>query len=191
MADIDLQDGERLLWSGRGRPPPMIGPELVAVGVFTAIMALVATGLGRALARDLGTPVWTWTLGALVVGGLIAVLLVGLLRWRAGRIRYVLTDRRALVLGASPGVRLPQDDTGWPLDEMTEPRLVSHADGSGSILFGRRPVARVRRARAGRSRSDGGRGLRPTGAGKHRSTDVGFERIDGAAEVFALLEAHR
>lgn len=97
-----LRPGEQLLWTGRPDPSALLLPSdrfaipLSLGWVFFMAMWLigaVSSGMPRVMIVAIGVMV-----GMLVLYALVGRFVVRW--WRAGRLRYGLTDRRAIVLSA-------------------------------------------------------------------------------------------
>ena len=174
MADgigIELAPGEEVLWRGRPRAGFRWGlPQIASliVGVPTSLSGLWM--LAGALTPE---PDLFLMLPALVASGFGgAALLAGFWyepRRRAGT-RYVLTDRRGVVIREGPfgGPRVVSRAirADQPLD------LVEHGDGLGTVWFHKEQVRR-------------------SGEPGFRTLFIGFELIEEAGKVYMILQGLR
>jgi hypothetical protein len=134
--DVDLLPAERILWEGRPlrqrlfrRPDALLVPFSIlwcGFAVFWEVLALrtSATFFPR-----------LWGIPFVLIG---LYLVIGRFVVRAiatRRTRYVLTDRRVLVVGGLSGTRT----TTAYLNTLPPPVSAERSDGSGSLAFGEFP----------------------------------------------------
>lgn len=114
-----LQPGESVLWQGspefRGLVPPGTLVMLLAIGLMPLAFLVYGLVMGE----------WALAVVAVAIGSGIAGYLVVQAR-RAGRLRYVLTDRRALTL--TDGRITAQHSEGTMPDLELRPRGARHGD---------------------------------------------------------------
>lgn len=131
--ELDLEEGERLLWAGQ---PPQ-GVRFSLLDIFLIPFSLVWGGFAIAwevLVIAAGAPFFFPLFGVpFVVVGLY--LMVGRFFFDArarARTFYGVTDRRALVVTNTPARKVDAVDLGGekPIS------LVEHRKGSGTIVFG-------------------------------------------------------
>lgn len=136
-AGVDLLPAERILWEGRSlrhrllrRPDAVLVPFSIlwcGFAVFWEVSALrrAATPL---LLQLFGIPFVL--VGLYVVFGRFVVRAITM-----RRTRYVLTDRRVVIVGGLSGART----TSAYLNSLPPPACAEGADGSGSLAFGEFP----------------------------------------------------
>ena len=146
MPDADiaalLEPGERILW--QGAPVPGLHRPFRLIGMSAFGLPFLGFGLGAA-----GFGLWIlpgateWQMGALAIVLLVfalpfigvgAYLTVGApldsLIAAPRRLRYVLTDRRALILSSFPGRRVES----WPIVK-SSPLVHEPSARAGSVYF--------------------------------------------------------
>jgi hypothetical protein len=154
LAAVDLFPGERVLWEGRPARHPLFQPADALLvpfsimwcgfAVFWEASALTDDGPGPSLFRALwGIPFVL--IGLYLVGGRFVVHAI-----TSRRTRYVITDRRVLVIGGLSGTCT----TSAYLSSLPPPVITVGPDGSGSLAFGAFPNSWG----ALSQRTDGGRG---------------------------------
>ncbi|MEJ6396868.1 hypothetical protein [Yoonia sp. 208BN28-4] len=156
-----LHDGETILWEGRPDTRPRFGIETVATGIFAGALVLAALGLATVIDRSEPGLFWPILLPGLILGAVI-VLAYPLFDSAQNRgTRYVLTNQRALIIGRKNPHRTAHDREGYPIP--APDALIYQAGNPPSIYFGRRSTS------------------------KHSYTDVGFERISDANDVYPVM----
>jgi len=140
---VDLLPGERILWEGRPvRHRLFLAPDALLVPMSVVwcgfILFWEASALATAATSDVGSSIFFVLWGVPFVGiGLY--LLAGRFVVRAvasRRTRYVLTDRRAMVIGGWSGTKTTADY----LQSLRPPVITEGSDGSGSLAFGSFPT---------------------------------------------------
>jgi hypothetical protein len=136
MRPVELQPGERVLWTGKPKRFPFFRPE---DKIFVPASLVWCAVLGWAVSRNLtddASPV------VLAVFGLFAVLglwvLFGRLILRRLALKgaeYTVTSERAVVTTTVLGFRR-EKSTGYR--ELEPPTVVGEVDGVGTVLFGDR-----------------------------------------------------
>ncbi len=158
-----LEPGERLLWQGRpqgGFAWPM--PEMIAVGMFSILVALSGGGVTWLMATNDGP--WLATLAASVAlaGGIfMAYPLLDL--WTRRNSHYAITTRRGLIR------QVGKDLVSVTLDRPERLKLLPGPPDR--IVFGH--------ARSMNTGSFSGR----RGAG----TDICFDQLDDGAEAYGIM----
>lgn len=161
-----LAPREQVLWKGRPSAGLRFGTETVATGIFAVILMLIAGGLGMMLEPDMPGAFAMLFWPALAVGVLIVLAYPFYESALRRRQSYVLTDKRAFLLGRHPGVQLPGDTEGFPIPPADRIKLIGN-----NVYFARRP-------------------LRSSKAPKRVSRDIGFLRISEAARVHDMMRRH-
>lgn len=142
MAAIDLLPSERILWEGCPVRHQLFRPEdafLVPFSIMWCGFAVFweATVLGATFTADHAPPAFFALWGIpFVLAGLY--LVVGRFVVRAitsRRTRYVLTDRRVVIIGGVSGTRM----MSAYLNSLPPPVVSERPDGSGSLAFGAFP----------------------------------------------------
>ncbi len=144
----ELEPGERLLWAARSNPPfdpPSSGfyaSIAIALVLLSAGIAIVSRQRNRIFIDD-GTMIVGFVFlafGAIFVVGVIAAWNSRLNdRRRLSRVRYAVTDRRAIIWTPEPKGAAIRIQTLCQGQIQTVVR-VERPDGSGSLEFSRRPV---------------------------------------------------
>jgi len=167
--DTEMQDGERVVWSGQPvpsrykkemKPAVFFGLGFAALGAFFAVIGF--TGMGQTASTG---PGMEWP--PLIFGSLFVLIGLGVCQVPrfAGRIAnitiYAVTDLRAIEVISAP----PQPKVrSWTPADMTVIERVDYPDGIGDVYF-----ARVRQ---------------PGGGGWQR---VGFSAVASPAEAEKAL----
>jgi hypothetical protein len=122
--ELRLEDGENLLWQCSPRPEPAeTKNRKLLVALF--VLWLGVTGWFVLEGEVAGAVV------SLVIGGL--GVLAGRRRQDAAELtEYFVTDRRIVVHTDEEG---KFDERVYPMRELPEPTLETHADGTGTITF--------------------------------------------------------
>ena len=142
------------------------GIETVATGIFAGALVLAALGMATVIDRSVAGMFWS-ILSPGVMFGLVIVLAYPLLdRFQNRNTRYILTNKRAFVLGRKNPMMNDYDRSGYPIP--APENLIYQSGSPPSIFFGRR-------------------GLGKRTAGTARYTDVGFERIADADKVYPMM----
>jgi len=157
-----LGDGERILWQGRPDQAFRINIRNVPLALFGAVFAGFAL-FWMAMAAQAGGAFWMFGLIHFFVG---VGMIYSATYWtvlKRRRTWYTLTDRRAFIATDFPfrGKRLDS----YSLTPRT--RLSLKAGNPGSVVF-------AREERRGNK-------------GRRYTVDIGFEHIDGAEKVYALM----
>jgi hypothetical protein len=140
-ADQYLDRGERLLWAAN--PDPMRYAVSKALGM--AVSGLFFFGFAVFwvfMARDLPSEFWLFGLIFIAIG-LCLLLSPAFFYWRAPRVAYVLTDKRAVIDIQGPFSKR----ISVPLDQVPFVTLKGVSNGIGSVLF----IETTYRARRGRT----------------------------------------
>lgn len=155
-----LEPGETVTWQGRPEGSFVIGVEGLALGLFGLLVLGIAWGFSLVFASAGISP---WPCRACGAGLAVAcVLLFPMLDMlNRRRTRYLLTDRRALIVSGAKVAAYPV--SSWR-----------------DIVFRPGPPDTVHFARRRNSRAHGSSLGRP-------AFDVGFERIEGGAQVYRRM----
>jgi hypothetical protein len=140
IGGVDLLDGEHVRWEGRPVRHPLLRTQDALVfpqsilgavfGVAAPVGFMVVDGAPPSLIALVGIP--------LVLLGFYAVVGRYLIRLIVSRrTRYVLTDRRLLIIGGLFGTRV----TSTYLRLLRPPIVIEAPDRSGSLAFGAFPTA--------------------------------------------------
>ncbi len=144
----ELEPGERLLWAARSHPPfepPSAGFYVsfsIAMLFFGVGLAIVSRQRNRVFVDDTAL---IYGLSLLGIGCLVAIGMVAAWnsrrseRRRLSRVRYAVTDRRAIIWTPEPKGVAIRIQTLFQGQIRTLVR-VERPDGSGSLEFSRRPV---------------------------------------------------
>jgi hypothetical protein len=123
MLEAHLQPDEQILW--RGQPNPRrIARSYILSGWATVALVGVILAL-------FGVDILLLALFSLVLVVIIALMGATWIYPDARRTRYVLTDRRALVLNA----RRQTSPQQFTRDDVEAVKHIHHRDGSGDMLF--------------------------------------------------------
>ena len=96
----DLPEGEAPLWFGRPHPTLRFGMGALASGIFAGAMLLAALGVATVVDRTAPGLFWVILAPAVVIA--VIIVMAGPV-WqfiRDRRTSYVLTNKRALIIGA-------------------------------------------------------------------------------------------
>ena len=157
-----LDPGERILWQGRPDPSFQINIRQVPLALFGTFFAGFAV-VWMAMAAQAGGVFWMFGLIHFGVGIAMvysAIFWAGLKRRRTW---YTLTDRRAFIATDLPlrGKRLDSYAI------LPGTRLSLQSGHPGSVVFAREE--------------------RRGSKGRRYTVDIGFERIDAADKVYAMM----
>lgn len=130
--------GERVLWEGRPNWRSLVHPNFViiipvraglaaVVSVLVAVFVNAALGLFEAPGTEPGA-VASWVFGVAVVYQVVSNVVRAFVLWRT---RYLLTDRRVVVMADLSGRRT----TSAHLNALGYPVLKEASNGSGRITF--------------------------------------------------------
>jgi hypothetical protein len=145
VTGVDLLPGERVVWQGRPTGRPLFRLVDVALVPLSVMWCMVAGGWDVLVVRDREQPPVFLRLWAVVFVLVGLCLLIGrfVVRSRVSRrTRYVVTDRRLLVIAGWSGTRI----RSVLLMALPAPRLARRPDGSGDLTF----VLSTARAPSGR-----------------------------------------
>ncbi|TLS78265.1 hypothetical protein FE236_00455 [Mariprofundus erugo] len=132
-----LETGERLLWSGQPLQGFRLRPRDWFLIPFSALFTAVSAYFLSMILR-LELPQFMAIISGLftAIGVYLLVLRFPVGVWLRRHTRYMLTDRRVVVV--RPGLMIRPPVQVRNLSELTEDvRLLEHRDGSGSIIFER------------------------------------------------------
>jgi hypothetical protein len=146
MVGVDLLPGERVLWEGRPVRFKLLRPPDATLIPFSLVWAGIAVSVGissvvATLTADSGedTPIFFLLFG-MVFTCLGLYLVFGRFVARAlsfRHTRYVLTDRRIVVIGGISGNKT----TSAYLSALPPPVVKEFPDRSGNLAFGEFPTA--------------------------------------------------
>jgi len=136
-AGVDLLPAERILWEGRSLRQRLLRRADAVLVPFSILWCGFAVFWEVSVLRHAETPLFLrlWGIPFVLVG---LYLTIGRFVVRAittRRTRYVLTDRRIVVLGGVSGART----TSAYLNSLPPPVCAEGSDGSGSLAFGAFP----------------------------------------------------
>jgi len=153
----EMQPGEKLVWADRPAnlgsfsrqsiPQAVFGVPFLGFALFWTYMASMPlrSGGGRG---DMGFFAYAFPLFGIpfILVGAGLVLSPLLVRWKARRTLYALSDRRVIVRDGSGTV------TSFPLDDLDDISRRDNGDGTGDLVFRRE---HVRRSRGSHTKSHG------------------------------------
>lgn len=164
MRDLPpLEVDETILWEGAPDTRLRFGIETVGTGIFAGALILAALGMATVIDRSVAGLFWVILLPGVVLGLVIVLAFPLWDQFRTKGTRYVLTNKRAFVIGRKNPRVTEHDRNGYPIPAAD--RLIYQSGTPPSIYFGRR----------GQGKSAG------------RYTDVGFERIADADRIYPVM----
>ncbi len=165
----DLAPDETVLWEGRPDPSMRFGIEAIALGGFGLLIVGGAAGFAAMLGDAVPGAMWILTGPAILIAIAIFFFFPLVQSYHMRRQSYMLTNKRAYLIGYHPGVQLAGDREGFPIPPAD--KIILKGD---NVYFAKRPAHRH--------------------ATESRNTrifhDTGFVRIPDAQAVYDLMIAH-